>query len=342
MSFADPTWLYALPPVLAGITILYFLKLKRREMVVSSTYLWQQAISDLRVNSPFQRLRMNLLLFLQLLIAALVILTLARPRSSVGSLEGRDVVLLVDRSASMAAKDGGSGKSRFQRAKAEARRLIQDMTPSDRAILIAFDDRPEIFEGLTNQKSLLTRSLDRITLRHRITRLDEALELAFKLSSGESRDREREVFLFSDGVCKELGRVLTQREAEQGVTPIKEGDLKTRMPDNASLKFVKVGDDATANYGITSIDLRRTLDREALLQLFIGLLNDSPEARTVGVDVTCDGELVESEEVVLPANGVTSLVIDSESLRAGRLEVSLDAKDAYELDKSYGSHPKIR
>jgi hypothetical protein len=39
------------------IVLLYVLRLKRREHVVSSTMLWQSALRDLQANSPWQKLR---------------------------------------------------------------------------------------------------------------------------------------------------------------------------------------------------------------------------------------------------------------------------------------------
>ena len=65
MSFTVP-WAFLGLLTLPGVVLLYFLKRKRKEQVVPSTLLWRRAINDLRANSPFQRLRKNLLLLLQL------------------------------------------------------------------------------------------------------------------------------------------------------------------------------------------------------------------------------------------------------------------------------------
>src|SRR3954449_2056 len=87
------------------LLILYFLKLRRREMTVPSTLLWKKAIQDLQVNAPFQKLRRNLLLLLQLLLLLLLLLALSRPVTNFTPGAGKTTVILIDRSASMAAKD---------------------------------------------------------------------------------------------------------------------------------------------------------------------------------------------------------------------------------------------
>ena len=68
MEWLTPfTAVYAAMAAVPTLLLLYFLKLKRREQIISSTLLWKRAVQDLQVNAPFQRLRRNLLLLLQLL-----------------------------------------------------------------------------------------------------------------------------------------------------------------------------------------------------------------------------------------------------------------------------------
>src|SRR5881398_1134028 len=101
--------------VVPSLLVLYFLKLRRREQTVSSTLLWKKAIQDLQVNAPFQKLRRNLLLFLQLLLLLLLCLAFARPVTHYTPGAGKVTVILIDRSASMGTTDKDlKGKTRLE------------------------------------------------------------------------------------------------------------------------------------------------------------------------------------------------------------------------------------
>ena len=77
----------------AGDCCAVFLKLRRQPLEVPSTYLWKRSIEDMHVNSLWQRLRQNLLLFLQLLLVALAMLALMRPGWEGSEARGRAVYL---------------------------------------------------------------------------------------------------------------------------------------------------------------------------------------------------------------------------------------------------------
>src|SRR4029453_9514118 len=105
MSLAAPAsllWLLLLFPI---IIFFYLLKLKRREGVVSSVLLWAHLVKDVQANAPFQKLKRNLLLFLQLLTVFFLIVCLARPFVVVRALGGQNTVLILDASASMQSTD---------------------------------------------------------------------------------------------------------------------------------------------------------------------------------------------------------------------------------------------
>src|SRR5690349_23369583 len=139
-----PSFLSPLAAILAAavaipaLLVLYFLKLRRREVDIASTFLWKKAIQDLQVNSPFQKLRRNLLLLLQLLLLALLCLALMRPVANFKQGAGKLTVILVDRSGSMAAKDVDNGKrTRLEQAKRLALEVVDSMRRDDNACVIA-------------------------------------------------------------------------------------------------------------------------------------------------------------------------------------------------------------
>src|SRR4051812_4485587 len=103
MTFFNPLNLLWLLPMAGLIFLMYLLKLRRKDVVVSSTFLWRQVIHDVQANAPFQKLRKNLLLFLQLAAVALLVFAIARPFFRTRGLGGRSVVIVMDTSASMAA-----------------------------------------------------------------------------------------------------------------------------------------------------------------------------------------------------------------------------------------------
>src|SRR3954470_11600939 len=120
ISFLAPAWgwlgLLAVP-----IVLLYVLRQKRPDVAVSSTLLWSKALADMRASTPFQKLRRNLLLLLQLLILAALVLTLMRPIIQASASQTQAGVIVIDATASMQAHDGGAAESRLDRAKVEAK-----------------------------------------------------------------------------------------------------------------------------------------------------------------------------------------------------------------------------
>lgn len=152
MAFLTP--LAALLAALAiPIILLYMLRLRRREAEVSSTYLWQQLLRDREANAPWQRLRRNLLLILQLLTLTLLVLALMRPFVEIPTVTTGHVAVLLDASASMNATD--VEPSRWAAAQQAALDLIGALSPQDTMTIIRVADVPEVLANATGDPTLL-------------------------------------------------------------------------------------------------------------------------------------------------------------------------------------------
>ncbi|MFN8449581.1 MAG: VWA domain-containing protein [Anaerolineae bacterium] len=126
---------------------------------MSSTYLWQQLLHDKEANTPWQRLRRNLLLLLQLIILALLVLTLARPFVIVPAISAGQIAVLLDASASMNATDVDDG-TRFDEARRQALAIVETMNPNDTMTVIRAAGSPEVLVPYTSDRAMLTDAIN--------------------------------------------------------------------------------------------------------------------------------------------------------------------------------------
>lgn len=267
-SFLNP-WFAAAAAAIAvpSLLILYFLKLRRREMPVSSTLLWKKAIQDLQVNAPFQKLRRNLLLFLQLLLLLLLLLALSRPVSNYTPGAGKMTVILIDRSASMAAKDvEGGQRTRLEEAKRRAKDLVETIDRKSSAMVIAFDDKAEILQKFTSDVPALKNAIDSIQQTDRPTRLKTAYQLA-EAQSNFNPDQLRslvrpDVWLYSDG------RVLDPNEIN-----LRTGEVRYERIGPGTEGSAEDAPERTDNIGIVAMSARRNYEQPTQVQIFARLAN---------------------------------------------------------------------
>ncbi len=261
-----------------ALLVLYFLKLRRREMPVSSTILWRKAIQDLQVNAPFQKLRRNLLLLLQLLLLLFLLLALSRPVANYTPGPGKTTVILIDRSASMACRDV-NGHSRLEEAKKRALDLVAGMKRDATAMVIAFDDSAEMLQAFTSDQNLLRNAIDSVKQTDRKTDLRLAYQLADAQSANYNPEQLRPNTDAADIVLYSDGRALN------------EGDLTVR----GKVTYWKLGDDKSANVGIVSLSAKRNYERPIEVQVFARLANFGPDPVAAGVQISQDGEHIETE-----------------------------------------------
>ena len=102
------------------VIALYILKRKYKEKEVSSLLLWQEVYKNTHASTPWEKLRKNIMLPLQLIIILLIILALMKLHLNIGGSTYKNVIVVMDTTGSMAMNY--KGKSRLENGK----ELIKD------------------------------------------------------------------------------------------------------------------------------------------------------------------------------------------------------------------------
>lgn len=317
MSFLAPLALLGLG-LLPVVVLMYLLKLRRKPVVIPSTLLWRRAMQDMVANAPFQRLRNNLLLWLQLLIVALLALGLARPLVELAQRGETTTILLIDLSASMQTKEA-EGKTRLDLAKERALQAVEDMQPNESMYVLGFSRDTRIVQPVTRDRALLRRSIESLTaddtpgsLREAALILDRLTKTSPSVNVVEARQDVR-TLLISDGA---LGS-----EAE-------------RLAEIPNLTFFKVGQ-VIDNLGITAMDVRESFAETVEYQVFASVGNASPDETKVLVTLSVDESDVDVKELTVPARGVASVVFTLQGGQGGVARVRLpEGVDSFPLDDS--------
>lgn len=278
--------LWAAAAVVPLLILLYFLKLKRQRREVSSTLLWRRAVEDLRVNAPFQRLRRNLLLFLQLLLLAAVLAGIAEPVARFLRTSRPRVVILLDRSGSMRATEA-DGRPRLEHAREAAEAFVASLPAGTEAMVVSFGASPAVVQPLTSDLRRVAAAIREIEPTDEPTRIEQALQLAMAYSESNSAA--------AAGAESENAAAEDDRSLDTGagldIEIFSDGNIADAEPTDragARMRLHRVGE-ATDNVGITMLDVRRDADRPGMVFVFAEIENFGREAVTTDVSLSLEG-----------------------------------------------------
>ena len=326
MNFLTPlSALIAAGIMIPALVALYFLKLRRQAMVVSSTLLWKKAIQDMQVNAPFQRLRKNLLLLLQLLILIALLFALARPTIHATAHPGQRVVILLDHSASMNATDGSP--TRLDEAKRAALALIDQLAAdgAGQIMVVSFAQHARVVQPFTGDLTRLRHAVRSVEPTDQASEIMPAFQLIepFALKTQAGQGNTLTVHVISDG------RV--NLSSEEG--------LALR---DASLRFIRIGSgsdlaSAADNVGVVSLSARRDYEKPQVVQVFARLANFGPQAVKTHVTLSLDGQVLRVESSDLPdatddGPGAQSLQFDFVWPDTAQIDLRHDHADALSAD----------
>src|SRR6476646_2944506 len=299
MPFTTPLALLGLL-FIPAVVAMYLLKLRRDETIVPSTLLWSRLVADVEANAPWQKLRRSLLLLLQLLLVATLALLAARPFLERPAGLARDVVLVLDTSASMAATD--ITPDRLTAAKAAAIGALHDLPTGGKVSVIAADRSARIVVNETTDLGRVRQALDGIAVSSGRGDLGDALELAGKLAA---RSGDAQILVATDGAL---------------ATPIAAG---TTVP--AKVTVLPVGRERK-NQAIVALAVR-TAPSAVTRSVFVSVANLDFERAARRLEVWGDGGLIEVRDLQLDPQSRSDVVIDDVPRDVATLELHLVGAD---------------
>ena len=142
MTFLN-MWPLAFLILIPVIIILYLLKQRVKDQPFSSTLLWREIYKNLEAKTPFEKLKNNILMYLQILAMLILILALMAPIIRNGGLLKRNTVIVIDTSASMETLYNGD-RTRLDEAISKAKSYIDGVNDSGMITIVTCDDEAEI------------------------------------------------------------------------------------------------------------------------------------------------------------------------------------------------------
>jgi hypothetical protein len=262
------------------------------------------------------------LFLLRALAVALLVLAFARPFFEGGDpplaapgAQGREVAILLDRSASM-----GYG-SRWARAQAAARQVVDGLGRDDRASLILFDEQAAVTARPDNDRALIRAAIDAAAPGAATTRYAPALRAAAELLGGTHLPR-REAVLISD----------FQRTGWRGE------DLDP-LPEGTVLNRVDVGGGAAPNLAVIAAEVSPAVSGAGpgvAVQARLAATGLRGPLRTRAT-LLLNQRPAETREVTVPGDGIVSIGFNPAAVAPGtaRGEIRLEPVDSLAIDDTY-------
>lgn len=301
MNFLVPA-AFGLSGLLVVVTALYLLKLRRMEHTISSLYLWRKMVQDREASAPWQRLRFNWLLLLQLLFLAALIFAVARPFTWREGVSGQAVIIILDSSASMSAVD--VNPNRLEAARQRAQQIVSDLPADARVTVIEAGFETQVRVTSSQDRRQVIEAIDAIQTGNGAADLGMALELASAIAS---RETDTQIVVLSDG--------------------------RSLLPEHLVLKgklnYLPVGISGD-NQAVSLLNVEASAGGG--WNVFAQASNYADQAVERRMGIYADDQLVNMYDLSIPAGGQQAVVLPDLPQGVQRVEARLEGSDILALD----------
>jgi Ca-activated chloride channel homolog len=305
IEFANPAALWFLALIIP-VVLLYLLKRRRQDRIVPSILLWKQAVEDTQASTPFQKLRSNLLLLLQILIVVLLTALLAKPYFSVPSKQSQQWILVLDRSASMQASD--EKPTRFEAARKKLNGVLESIAPTDEVMFITVGSEASILQNFTLNHDGIRQAMNEIELQDTAAdweRLSLIVKPLFK------RTPRPKLIIASDFANIPSGSV-----------------------QNMNFDSIRVGKKID-NLAVTAAAIEPLSETTLEQVLFLRIKNFSETAHEADVRILQNNELLDAFEMQMKPMEEMDKTLRVSISTPSRFEIRLEPEDLFPLDNDF-------
>jgi hypothetical protein len=281
----------------AAIIALYFLKHRRRRLVISSALLWKRVLANRLENSLFERLRRLLSILVAVTIGLLVAMSIARPEIEWLTGKTHRTIIVLDTSPTMQARMS-DGRSRWQHGVDAAKKLIGQSSIRNEFRIV--DTAGQFDSAFTTDHSELRRLIDSMHPVNTATR--------FPRMNGTSANTQDapEIVLITDGV--------SPLSVPAGVTTISEFQT-------------------ASNVGITAFEVRSIPSSVLAYEAYLEVTNFGKSTRGVEIAVSGAGQQRLTRNVKIEPGKIYKESLDVSRLDGGGVRASVVSDgDAFSPD----------
>jgi len=287
------------------LIIIHTLKPKPRQVDVTNLFLWNEVLKEKSRNLSFARLKRDLPLLLQILIAVLAALALAKPTWTYQAAKKGNMILVIDTSASMKTRSGSG--IRFDSARQKALQLIGKRDPGQKILIVEAGKKSVVKTGFIDDTSQAQDLVKKLQPSDAAADLESAIYLALSFVDPAKEDL---LYLITDGAGKDFSVLV---KSQPKIRPI----------------IISGGEH---NVGITKFEFRQQVDHSDQYEFMLEIKNFEFAPVECSIRLSIDGGGLFESVIPFDAQEKKMLIIPYSGLINGIARATLEIDDDFTVD----------
>lgn len=292
-------WPLALLILIPLIILMYLLKQKAVDMPVPSVFLWKEMYQNKESDTPWEKLKKNILLIMQIITVIVLIFALMGPYIRKETDVSESVAILIDNSAGMGAMLD-ERDTRLEKAKASAAAFVDTLPPGTKITLISCSRDTSTLISNSTDKNAVISLIKSIKQTNYVGDVSGGIKLCETLRVSESN---LQVAVFSD-------------------TPVQMGSLPGTLYSfagdiqNACVDFVSVADKGNGKIVMASVS------------------NCGSQSLATDLNLYADDKLISVMDISLEAGESGVFYFENLAFEGNVIKVEINRDDALMIDNA--------